>query len=277
MKLIEQIATWVTGGLPATDEGDDRHVSSVPFPPWSVKVILLWLLGFFFLSGIVGAVVALGLIYADRWGDLGWHPHARMFVGIRISEFTYALVAFGFVRWRLRKARSSIGELWGSKPWAGPRTLLLLAAAAAVLKQGESMLHLWLSGKPDIAPESLTALDWKFGFALDFLSLVAVVSIVEEILFRGLLYRALRRSLSFPLSAAISSSVFAAYHFEYLLTDMLRLTWAFAIGMISSTLLERSGSLTACAWLHALVNLAAISVVRLPNGIILASLLASER
>ena len=63
MKLIEQIATWVTGGLPATDEGDDRPVSSVPFPPWSVKVIPLWILGFFFLSRIVGAVVALGLIY----------------------------------------------------------------------------------------------------------------------------------------------------------------------------------------------------------------------
>ncbi|MDJ0942113.1 MAG: type II CAAX endopeptidase family protein [Kiloniellales bacterium] len=93
-----------------------------------------------------------------------------------------------------------------------------------------------------------------------FLGLLLVAAglgpLVEELLFRGLLYAWLRRHLGVLISASISAALFASVHAIPWLMPSL-----FAIGVVLALLYERSGSLWPAIVVHGAYN--AINLVLL--------------
>jgi membrane protease YdiL (CAAX protease family) len=85
--------------------------------------------------------------------------------------------------------------------------------------------------------------------ALVILSGVVLAPLVEELLFRGVLYQALRRSMPVGSAALISAVVFAAMHFNLLLFVPLAL-----MGVVLALVYERSGSLLPTILVHACNN-----------------------
>jgi len=79
---------------------------------------------------------------------------------------------------------------------------------------------------------------------------VAIAPILEELLFRGYFYAALRRRLSAPAAVALSATVFAAIHPQ----GVLGLAPLAAIGVALAALREWRGSLIAPIVAHAAVN-----------------------
>jgi membrane protease YdiL (CAAX protease family) len=96
------------------------------------------------------------------------------------------------------------------------------------------------------------------GFGDAWLVPLAVVAILlapicEEILFRGVLFNGLRRSLKFRGAAAISATAFAVLHAE-----PIRLPSLFVVGVILAAGVERRHTLVTSMAAHATVNIAAV-------------------
>lgn len=82
-----------------------------------------------------------------------------------------------------------------------------------------------------------------------FISLVILTPIFEETIFRGLLFKGLRRKYSFWIAAVASSLLFAVAHMQWNVAID-----TFALGLILCYLVEKSGSIVPSILLHALKN-----------------------
>jgi membrane protease YdiL (CAAX protease family) len=105
------------------------------------------------------------------------------------------------------------------------------------------------------------------------LAIVAVAAsapIVEEIFFRGLLYRSLRNKLSILPAALIAGALFGLVHITSYPVATLPVKAAF--GVIACLLYERTGSLLPGIGLHSFVDASAIDLALTGNdSIVLAS------
>lgn len=89
-----------------------------------------------------------------------------------------------------------------------------------------------------------------------FVSLVIVVPVFEEIIFRGVLFRGLRKNISFVPAMIIVSVIFAVAHLQWnLALD------TFALSLALCWLLEKSNSLIPSITLHALKNSVAFLII----------------
>jgi uncharacterized protein len=100
---------------------------------------------------------------------------------------------------------------------------------------------------------------------LVFLSLVVITPIVEEILFRGFLFRGLRKNLSLKASSLITSLLFGAAHLELLLSSSPP-NWVagidtFILSMFMCHITAKTDSLWPAIMLHSLKNLVAFIIL----------------
>ena len=109
---------------------------------------------------------------------------------------------------------------------------------------------------------------WHFGVSMHYdlhhqISVVitmAVVGYVEEIIFRGLLYKAIEKD-NVKQAIIISAVTFGAGHIVNLLTGhgsvdtVLQMAYAIAIGFAFVMCFYKSGSLIPCIVTHSIVNL----------------------
>jgi membrane protease YdiL (CAAX protease family) len=103
-----------------------------------------------------------------------------------------------------------------------------------------------------IAPGSLSSGGSQLSpleFCAELLRVAVVAPIVEEFLFRGLLFTGLRHHWG-PLRAAlVSSALFACFHF-----DLLLALHTFVGGLLFAIAYQRTGSMWAAALAHSLSN-----------------------
>ena len=93
------------------------------------------------------------------------------------------------------------------------------------------------------------------GYALAMFALLPAVC--EEILFRGVLARALGRRLPIAAAAAISAAVFAAYH-----VSVVQALPTFTLGFVLGLIAIRADSVVPSMIAHAINNAAAIAMSR---------------
>lgn len=80
---------------------------------------------------------------------------------------------------------------------------------------------------------------------LEIISVAIAAPIIEEVVFRGLIYTRLRRAMSAPIAAGLCAAIFALAHGHIIAT-----MYAFIIGLILCFLMERFRSLWAPILLH---------------------------
>lgn len=97
--------------------------------------------------------------------------------------------------------------------------------------------------------DSTAVLFEEYG-VLTFVLTVCVAPLMEEVLFRGLLFKRLRTGMPFFAAATLSAAVFAAAH-----GNLLWALYAFGLGLFLSWLFERTGSLLASVLCHFGFNL----------------------
>jgi uncharacterized protein len=115
--------------------------------------------------------------------------------------------------------------------------------------------YLWLQkflGKPITASLGITLHGSVLALSLDGLLLCLLAPVIEEIFFRGLLYRALRNRLAVLPAALIGGAIFAAVH--GLSYPINTLPPRLVFGIIACLLYERTGSLLPGIALHILID-----------------------
>jgi membrane protease YdiL (CAAX protease family) len=160
---------------------------------------------------------------------------------LRRRHATYAAVGF------LRTPRLSDGA------YAVVAGVVYFAILIVVTALASASFNINVDQKQDIG---FTAVAGHFDLILTFFSLVILPPIVEETLFRGVLYGGLRTKLRFIWAALITSVLFAVPH---LLQGGDSLLWVgaidtFVLSLVLCYLRERTRSLWAGMVLHMLKN-----------------------
>ncbi len=106
---------------------------------------------------------------------------------------------------------------------------------------------------------------------LAILLAVVLAPITEEIVFRGVLFRALDHRFGMWPAAVLSSAVFAVIHFEVLFSQPLALVGLFTVGILLAIAYHRTGSLLVPILGHAVFNAVSVSLALLVEQLDLAS------
>ncbi|BDE05877.1 hypothetical protein WPS_11530 [Vulcanimicrobium alpinum] len=192
---------------------------------------------------IVGTVLALGREPSLAPGHL--LPAAA-------DAAAYALVGW-FAFARLRRLRTHAFRPLRARD---VRALALGIAALVLVKAGtfaqlvatHQTEHVQ-SGFEHFGVTSLSPALATASILLSVLTMVVIAPIVEETVFRGLLFGALARPLGVVAAAALSALVFGGVHLDAVLFPSLA-----AIGFINALCYAATGNLTVCVAIHALNN-----------------------
>ncbi len=147
------------------------------------------------------------------------------------------------------------GERVALSPSPGGMRDYVVATVALVTGGGLWLWALWLLAPDAVAAEvgdypRLVRTGWGILLA-PVLCLVAPAA--EEVLFRGLLFRALAATpLRAPGAALLSSFTWAALHVDH---SWLSRTHLFAAGLLLCWIVHRTGTLRVAIWCHVLFNL----------------------
>ncbi|NUN50575.1 MAG: CPBP family intramembrane metalloprotease [Candidatus Brocadiae bacterium] len=122
-------------------------------------------------------------------------------------------------------------------------SLIILAVLFQVLALGQPL------APPQASVQAMRAIQDPALKALAVLAVAVVAPIAEEILFRGVLFRALRLRWGVFPAMLVSAAIFSAVHL-----DLLHALPIFMLGLVLAFITEESGSLIPGITLHALVN-----------------------
>lgn len=177
------------------------------------------------------------------------------------------LVGIGLVLGLLRLRRVPLRVIVGAT--SPMRRLILLGLgvglASVVANALLGAFVVLISGTQE-TPEQALFGDALAGGSRLLLAVVAagiLAPLAEEVLFRGLLYRALRRRQSVALAAVLTSLAFAVIHTEIVVSQPLALINLTLLAVLWAVLYERTGSLVVPIVAHSVFNLMSIGQVLL--------------
>jgi membrane protease YdiL (CAAX protease family) len=213
---------------------------------------------------LLGLALSVGFTLAEGFGGipLGTFDRITSFctpysaAGLTLigGSLLYGAVAFSVAKYsviRYRLSWSALGFVRLSRTTLGRTAALFIpiALGGVLVVRVEAALLGGLSANPQIGFLTRGVPALPGNFLMLFLVLVVIMPIIEEMFFRGFLYRLLRGHFSVWAAAPISAAVFAALHGVPTLFP-----WLFYMGVVYAVLAERTGSIWAGVVVHALAN-----------------------
>lgn len=235
---------------PSAAERSDREPRQ--FPPWSTGRLIGWMIGFLVFSVFIGGLSGTAVTLANIWFDLGLANPELVLIARLPAQAVYSGLCFLFILFRLKRAGSSLRQAWG--PFrVEPRHLGLALGCGAALMAVAALASQIFTGQIDTPPTETLPIDWHLVLGAEILANAFAAGIAEEVFFRGLLYRSLRRRLGAEKAVVLSALLFTANHTS-LLTSPLRLVFILLFGLIAALLFERTRSLSSCIAFHLAAN-----------------------
>lgn len=133
---------------------------------------------------------------------------------------------------------------------------LILISVAVALGLNNLLL---LSNIAAYSPKYQEAVEilYQPSFELQILYTVVMAPVIEELLFRGLLFKVLRRWLPFWLTMSISALGFGLYH-----GNLVQFIYATLCGFLFAYFCEKFHSLMAAIFSHMIMNLVSITMTQ---------------
>jgi uncharacterized protein len=234
-------------------------------PRWHPLVrCLLFLVAFLVAQTLATLLAALGFRLAGRELALAGGTLVLLFA---LTAPLLFILTLPFLRWLDRRDLGSLGARW---PDGGPARAV--RQAVTVPLSVLALLGVWtlavevlpasdvrvagLSPAADTSQGALRLLLLLLGFLLQ--------GGVEEWIFRGYMYRALKERWRWWTAALFTSAGFALMHGANPDVTAVALLNTFLAGLLLALLVERSGSLWSATLAHGVWNFAVASLVSLP-------------
>lgn len=213
------------------------------------------------VGGLTAAVVVIGLA-AALFEALGGDADASHF-----TVFATVLQGLAFLATALVLARSR-GPLrardFGLRPARVKRIVLWTIAVGTSYFLFLALYSQLVNLEADTTPEKLGADNGDAGIAGLVLAAVLLAPVVEEIFFRGMIFRSLRNGVGVILAAAISGAFFGLLHWDFATVErLLQVIPLVVFGIALALLYAWSGSLWGSIVLHGTNNAIASGVVAL--------------
>ncbi len=218
------------------------------FPPWSIRTLLVWTVGILVLSGIVGGLVIYLVSYVDSHYNLELNTEERFFLFTMPSYAIYMGLTFAFIFLQLKKNSFSLKDVWVSSK-IQPLHIGVGLLIGVILMSLQILASKATTGQVTPPPLSAIRFDWRLTLGIELLAKASIVGLVEEIFFRGLVYRTLRIHFSVTKATLLSAIIFALFHLDYILNP-LAITYVFLFGIVATGLFERTRSLNTCVAFH---------------------------
>ena len=213
-----------------------------PRPRWPWWYGPVALFGVIFVVLLVGGITAVA-VAPD--GDVEEIPAELNIVLTLVQDAALIGAAIWFASW-VRKPRFwqfgfTSTRLWPAVGWSALAAVcyLIFAGVYGALVAPEEQTTLEDLGVDELSPLLL-------GFAI-----IVAAPVVEEVFFRGFLYRAMRSSLAAVPAALVSGVIFGLVHAP---TGVEVIPVLAALGVALCLVYERTGSLYPCIFLHTLLN-----------------------
>ncbi len=215
------------------------------------------------VSYVVAQFIAVGVLLLTAYFARMSNSHARHWLDSTFGQFVFMVLAEGFtvlLLWLILRKRITFKALgFTRRPrlsdplWAIVAGMAYYVLLIIVTLLARWIAHIPLDQKQEIGFDTVTT---NLDKVLTFVSLVILPPIIEETLFRGVLFSGFRKKLPFIWSALLVSVAFAIPH---LLEGKGGLLWVggidtFLLSMALCTLREYTGSLWAGIVLHMLKN-----------------------
>jgi membrane protease YdiL (CAAX protease family) len=240
--------------LAAEGRDSDPSLGSVP---WRARDIV-----FGILAGFGGAIVFF-VLYGIVLGITDSDPLSQIGEFVFASVVMYGFLLVGVWNFAIRRNDATFRDAgfanlaWGSVALMLPLTFAVLFANLLVQAGIQAVF-----GEIRTASDQLGVEEGSIGASEVWLLLITtsvVAPIVEEFVFRGLLYRYVRARRGIPTAMVVSAALFSLGHFIPLLMPSL-----FLLGLALAWVAQRYDSLYPAIALHAFFN--AIATVALASA-----------
>jgi len=222
--------------------------TEMPPPRIALSDGLIAVLAFFVLQGLIGAVAAVDA--GGPWLIVAYAGAGAVVVFLSLYVFWRLKVPQLLESIGLRAPGGSVGRALVLGPMAGLAAAVVGVAYLIVIQKLDVL-------RPFLEEQAKVTEQLRRG-GLRWLALLAVVAapLFEEYLFRGLVFKGMRRTMT-PLAAVLASAaVFAIVH------PPLSFIPVFGLGVAAAVAFERSGLLLAPILAHVVYNAAMIWLVR---------------
>lgn len=214
--------------------------------PWGVREAALG-------TGVLAAALLLGLVVvlaASASGGLSGATGAPVWA-VLLSTLLFQVVLASTAYALGPGRRYGLRPLFGARRLSS-RALFGWGAAAFFGSVGATAVYaeVMVRISPSLVPPPLPVeLDLEQLAVVTFLLVVVVAPVVEEVFFRGFLFRALAQRLGFWVAAAASAALFSVAHLDAALAGP-----AFLSGIVFAWVYWRAGSLWPAVLAHTSQN-----------------------
>jgi membrane protease YdiL (CAAX protease family) len=252
---------------PVLEAVPDKQLMAAVSPlraPWNIALGLMFIAVVFFGAQLAGGLLAS--LYVRLFYGTG--AHAKAILSTVPFQFFFILLAETFAvvpiilflrRYKLSLSYLGLKKLRWRDPLYGALAIPVYYFLFAIL----AAIATWFYPALNVTQKQQLGFDSVVGqsqLILTFFSLVVLPPLAEEILFRGFIYKTLRKSLSFPIAMIITSLLFGAGHLAEggssgpLYIGALQ---TFSLSLVLVYLREKTDSLWPGITLHASNNLIA--------------------
>ena len=236
-----------------------------PRPRWHPLVrCVLFLVASLAVQTLAAGLLPLGFRAAGRELELAGMGLVLLFV---LTAPLLVLLTLPFLRWLDRRDLASLGARWpdGGPPRALRQAVTVPLSTLALLGIWTLLVEILPASDVEIAGRSPAAAGAGGAvqlllFLLGFLCQGGV----EEWIFRGYMYSALKERWHWWVAALVTSAGFALMHALNPNVSAAALLNVFLAGLLLALLVERSGSLWSATLAHGVWNFAVASLASLP-------------
>jgi membrane protease YdiL (CAAX protease family) len=210
-----------------------------------------------FSAFIVGQLLGFVLVrsYIDISGHTSSDSTALQFVFILLSEaFTMTLLWLGLRKRSLWRNAGLLRPRWRDALYVVLGAVGYYVLYIVVISVATSLVHIDINQPQDVGFNHVSG---TLPLVMTFISLVVLPPLVEEIVFRGVIFWGFRTRLPVLLAALFTSALFAMLHLPE--GGDGKLLWiagidTFVLSMVLCYLREKTGSLWASIGVHAVKN-----------------------
>ncbi len=243
------------GGAPASSAAQRtrqrRSLTEAPSPYG------LWIAFFSVLIFVAPNLVVLGISGIDALETVAVESTTMIVVNL-LAGLALQLVVFGLALLPLLAAGRPFGRLWGPTRTTGGMVGLGMAVGigVAIVSYLLNIIVVVLVGVEDPVQQQLLQDALAGGLPLVLVALLAVVvaPFVEEVIFRGVLFRALADRINLPVGLVLSAGIFAGIHIEVLASQPFALVGLFTVGFLLAWAYHLTGNLMVPILGHAVFN-----------------------